>query len=66
MAELRHYDAFILQEINVKSKNLAGEVYSYSDFYDRYSSNCGGTRDGVKLEYVEGGLYSPPSEYLDW
>ena len=60
------YDAYVLFASRVQQETKAGYSWTYADFYDRGGANCGGARDGIKIEFIEGGMYSPPDEYFEF
>ena len=56
----QNYDAYLLFESRAAAVAAGGDAWSYVDFYDYVSPNCGGTREGIQIDYDSHGLYLFP------
>lgn len=54
------YDLYIVLESRVSSAAIFGDAWSYVDFWDCVSPNCGGTREGINIDLVDYALYPLP------
>ena len=43
------YDLYLMLAARSRAWAIFGDTWSYNDFYNYYSNDCGGNRDGIRL-----------------